>query len=231
MVRDQSESNRSAFTLVELLVVIAIIGILVGLLLPAVQVAREASRRMQCSNNLKQIGLAVHNFESAYKQLPHSGQCDSTGSNTTTYMIHSTATLLLPYIEQLNVYHLFNHDANPRLPTTYAAVPAPSGPFLLANGSAQLDPKAKGIAYDDNSHPSGLRAAQTKIATYICPSTPIGADARDPVHNLGGLMRRRGESSRAFTSGSTNVFKRIVFLPMHRFKTMKAKSKRYWQLT
>ncbi|MFN5274883.1 MAG: type II secretion system protein, partial [Planctomycetota bacterium] len=81
--------NRRAFTLVELLVVIAIIGILVGLLLPAVQAAREAARRMSCSNNVKQMGLAVHNHESAYKRLPHSGQCDSTGSSTTVYMMHS----------------------------------------------------------------------------------------------------------------------------------------------
>ncbi len=86
------------FTLVELLVVIAIIGILVGLLLPAVQAAREAARRMSCSNNLKQIGLAVHNFESSYKRMPAGNDVRFGGPHWR----------LLPFIEQAALYE--RHD-------------------------------------------------------------------------------------------------------------------------
>lgn len=93
------------FTLVELLVVIAIIGILVGLLLPAVQAAREAARRMSCGNNLKQIGLATHNYESAIKLLPPSACIDPTSTNNGSWSIHGR---LLPYLEQNNLYDNIN---------------------------------------------------------------------------------------------------------------------------
>ena len=95
-----SPRQRHAFTLVELLVVIAIIGTLVGLLLPAVQAAREAARRSQCQNNMKQLGLGVINFESATRKLPSPGQCDSTGSSSTTYSIHSIATVIFPTLSR-----------------------------------------------------------------------------------------------------------------------------------
>ena len=100
--------HRSAFTLVELLVVIAIIGILVGLLLPAVQSAREAARRMQCSNNLKQMGLAVHNFELSYKKLPSSVR----PAGLTPLPRIAGLTFLLPYIEQINAYNKYDQTKN-----------------------------------------------------------------------------------------------------------------------
>jgi len=170
------------FTLVELLVVIAIIGILVGLLLPAVQAAREAARRMQCSNNLKQIGLAVHNFDSSYKKLPFAGQCGSTGSTSTPYMIHSTLTQLLPYIEQQNVYNMFDVQSDPRV--IYAG--SLSGQFWLTSSGCLVHPRAKGRAYDDPALPAGQLAAKTIIPTFICPTTPLSSSARDPVSGYGG---------------------------------------------
>ncbi|MEQ1828692.1 MAG: DUF1559 domain-containing protein [Pirellula sp.] len=98
--------KRSGFTLVELLVVIAIIGILVGLLLPAVQAAREAARRMQCSNNLKQIGLGILNYESSTKRLPSGSIGGATPAAWGNYITPQVA--ILPYIEAGNLYSLYN---------------------------------------------------------------------------------------------------------------------------
>jgi prepilin-type N-terminal cleavage/methylation domain-containing protein/prepilin-type processing-associated H-X9-DG protein len=96
--------GRPAFTLVELLVVIAIIGILVGLLLPAVQAAREAARRMQCSNNLKQLGLALHNYHDTYKKLPYGEFYDDPGRFPAPRR-YSGFVGLLPNIEQTALFN------------------------------------------------------------------------------------------------------------------------------
>ncbi len=99
----KKRENRHAFTLIELLVVIAIIAILISLLLPAVQQAREAARRSQCLNNLKQLGLAVHNYVDAYRRFPPSACVDltvSTTGNNGSWGVHGR---ILPYIEQGNL--------------------------------------------------------------------------------------------------------------------------------
>src|SRR5438132_1428634 len=92
---------RNGFTLVELLVVIAIIGVLVALLLPAVQTAREAARRNQCANNLKQIGLGVFNYNDVHQVMPAGNYHSVFGS----WLVH-----LLPYVEQQSLYAMYRND-------------------------------------------------------------------------------------------------------------------------
>ncbi len=96
--------KKKGFTLVELLVVIAIIGILIALLLPAVQAAREAARRMQCSNNLKQLSLGLHNYHDVNKQFP---QSSNGGAGMASYLCR-----LLPFIEQQNLFEEVVFDSN-----------------------------------------------------------------------------------------------------------------------
>jgi prepilin-type N-terminal cleavage/methylation domain-containing protein/prepilin-type processing-associated H-X9-DG protein len=119
-----------AFTLVELLVVIAIIGVLVALLLPAVQMAREAARRSQCMNNLRQIGLAILNYESAFSRLPTAGQGTdfSKSPPATIFDSQSLFTIILPYLEQANTFERFNlnvaYNASPQnIATAQQAIP------------------------------------------------------------------------------------------------------------
>lgn len=146
--------KRNGFTLVELLVVIAIIGVLVGLLLPAVQSAREAARRMQCSNNMKQIGLAIHNYVDSFKRLPASsrgyGGCVGNVVNGEIKNANGLVSLL-PYMEMQNLYEQFNHSE------AYSINP---GDPQRATGTVVGDPATNGNA----------ALASTIVETFICPS-------------------------------------------------------------
>lgn len=110
--------RKKAFTLIELLVVISIIGILIGLLLPAVQKVRESASRIQCSNNLKQLGLATHNFATTFDgKLPTITHEVAPGSEG------SVMVALLPYLEQENLYKAYKNPANMRAASRYGSNP------------------------------------------------------------------------------------------------------------
>ena len=133
--------SRKAFTLIELLVVIAIIAVLIALLLPAVQAAREAARRIQCVNNVKQIGLAIHGYHSSFESLPPVGGMDLMGDSTGGGRVPQTASVhlrLTNYLEQRALYDAYN--------------------FML------------GDVVKGNSVPANTTVMSIMVPGYLCPS-------------------------------------------------------------
>ena len=153
------------FTLVELLVVIAIIGILVGLLLPAVQAAREAARRMQCSNNLKQLALAFHNHHDAYKAFPTGGQ-EKTGGR---YLIGWPGKIF-PYFEQGNLRNTI--DAMTAGVNTDVTV---NGVTTTATALDFIMPWRFRAAPHNGDNP----IFESPIPTFVCPSSELGTQSPD----------------------------------------------------
>jgi prepilin-type N-terminal cleavage/methylation domain-containing protein len=177
-----SRRKRFGFTLVELLVVIAIIGVLVALLLPAIQSAREAARRAECSNNLKQIGLAFHNFQDTYGNLPGGGRDGHHKSDAMDFCCRSKTVYgwnwtyhILPFMEQTAIYDL---------------------------GSTAADPASGSTAYNNTED----LPAREFVKTLYCPSrrSPVRtatstaaimrATPANVAHRVDSAMRATGES-------------------------------------
>ncbi len=179
-----SKKKQDGFTLVELLVVIAIIGVLVGLLLPAVQAAREAARRMQCQNNLKQVGLALHNYVSAHGRFP---------SDRLRQPRHGWGALLLPFLEQTNVHDAydFRHDywdreneAATQVPlAVYACPSTPGGQRLISNNTG-------GTIHDIGNPPtSSMSGDYQSLSGFFDPVQMTPSSGTGMLHQANGRPR------------------------------------------
>jgi prepilin-type N-terminal cleavage/methylation domain-containing protein len=197
ILKKDTAMARKAFTLVELLVVIAIIGVLVALLLPAVQAAREAARRMQCGNNLKQMALACHNYHDAKKELPPGGvhtthgQAPAVGNSITGVFIE-----LLPYIEQQNLYSRYDKDPTllgcfdpvnqPVVQTFISGYICPSDPFSESMRLAKV-PTAPNADFAPSSY-KGISGAENLNGSPVWWDTPRFdsirnfPELRGPIH-------------------------------------------------
>jgi prepilin-type N-terminal cleavage/methylation domain-containing protein/prepilin-type processing-associated H-X9-DG protein len=208
--------HRRGFTLIELLVVIAIIAVLIALLLPAVQSAREAARRAQCTNNLKQIGIAMHNYHDQQGTLPPGVK----GSVWGTWLL-----FILPYIEQGNLYNAWNFAGNDQYENIGLE---PNGMFRYAGFTNTTVTRSRVSTYYCPSDPNNLNLVgagaptsqnyvvnfgntitnqtpfytwnNTKLAFLGAPFTDMGA----PDADITGYVSGKGNQSAPVTSGTVN---------------------------
>jgi prepilin-type N-terminal cleavage/methylation domain-containing protein/prepilin-type processing-associated H-X9-DG protein len=186
----------AGFTLIELLVVIAIIAILIGLLVPAVQKVREAAARTQCANNLKQIGIALHNYHDTYKALPP--------GRTTVAPMHSWTAHLLPYIEQQNVQRAYNFNLDWNNPANYTAIQIQVNIFNCPT-------TPKGLRTDTTiaANPAcGDYSTISEIKWFVainCFGYPRFANVTGDSRQVGALVKDQRSKITAISDGTSNT--------------------------
>lgn len=193
-------TRRRAFTLIELLVVIAIIAVLIALLLPAVQQAREAARRSQCKNNLKQFGLAMHNYLDSHRVFPRANFY--TRSDSTGYRSFSAHTMLLPYLDQAPLYNKINftmrYDQAPNSTLRLNVIPA----FLCPSD----------LAWPNSANGSGNNyVVSGGPSLFMISPTPGGGIGGPPgtqiaeTDQIGVFNMRKNIETRDITDGTSNT--------------------------
>ena len=204
--------RRRGFTLVELLVVIAIIGILIALLLPAIQAAREAARRATCVNNMKQLGLGLHNYHDARKKFPPSSEYVYTGSSVDAKWGFSWLTFLLPYMEQGTLYDSMAISGVNKWGTgtsayayTSSAALVRVAPFICASydGDTSCDAAASGSYVTNYKALGGTCIGSIDVATSGNPSGLY--DTVTSHHPDGVIHPRTGRKMSEISDGTSNT--------------------------
>jgi len=224
--------RQAGFTLIELLVVIAIIAILIALLLPAVQQAREAARRTQCKNNLKQIGLALHNYHDVFKLFPGSSYCPNYArpdGMTTIGHCHSYAEAMLPYIEQAPLYNQIDFNvANHVAPNIdvlsgkkFAALMCPSDPdagLFVNSREAGYTPggpagtTSQGSSYKPSAGPMSLNGCPIAAMTpnINCKGTQVGRQNDEAYGMFNGGFKCTGIQHALDGTSNTALFGEVL---------------------